>query len=298
MIKKIYILILLLISLAISGCISLAEERFSSFEAGASIQGAPVAVYTLDIGQGDAYLIRVGDEFTLIDTGDVEHRPVITRLLEKHKVNSLKRVIISHPHADHIGGMYAILKQIPVESVYDNGYAFPSTVYKTYAKQISLRNIPRNKLRAGDSIDLGKGARLEILGPQEKAHYLPDGKSDANNDSIVARLVYKEFSMLFTGDMEKIEEEEVLLSQRNKLKATVLKVGHHGSVTSSTSAFLREVRPKAAVISVGLGNEYNHPHKEVIHRFEEHGIKVFRTDEDGEIEITTDGEKWSVKTER
>lgn len=257
-----------------------------------------IHIYTLDIGQGDAHLIQVGDEYTLIDSADVSERRRIGFLLKERGVKVLKRVIITHPHTDHLGGMYALINKIPIEAVYDNGYSYPSTAYKTYLKNIKEKKIPLTILRKGDMVELGGNTKLLIMAPGTEQHFLANGKSDANNDSIVAKLIYHDFSMLFTGDAEIIEEKEMLQDYANDLQSTILKVGHHGSNSSTSALFLAAVNPQAAVISVGLGNSYKHPHQGVLKRLTKNNIPIYRTDEDGTIHITTDGYHWNIKKER
>lgn len=294
-IKLILMLLLLAFSFFVYGCTSPAK---TILEKPAGSITPLIDIYTLDVGHGDAHLIKVGEEFTLIDSGDVEHRDTIVRLLKKYKVKALKNVIITHPHTDHLGGMYAIFQQFPIDALYDNGRAYPSTAYKTYMKQMSLKGLERKVSRVGDSIDLGQGVSLKVFAPTDTVHLLANGKFDANNDSIVAKLVYKDFSMLFTGDAESIEEEEILRSYKKELASTILKVGHHGSKTSSTEAFVKAVNPEAAVISVALADDYKHPHPKTIELLKKHKIKVYRTDEDGTIHIATDGINWTAEVER
>lgn len=268
--------------------------------------GESLDVYTLDIGQGDAHLIKIGDEYTLIDTGDVDHREAIVKQLKALHVNRLKNVIITHPHADHLGGFYAIAKAIPIKNVYDNGFEAKSTVYKTYRKELNKMGITPKALRKGDIVTLGDGAVFEVYAPWDTELTDKKGKADLNNNSIVGKLVAGKFSMLFTGDAEKEEEARLIKEENTKLSSRVLKVGHHGSKTSSSKDFIRSVRPEIAVISCGLHNDYGHPHKESLQRLLNDGkavsptksITIYRTDTMGQIHIHTNGDSWSVTTER
>lgn len=257
-------------------------------------------VYTLDIGQGDAHLIKVGDEYTLIDTGDVDHRDSLIALLKKYNVKSLKNIIITHPHADHMGGFYALIKAgIPIGHVYDNGMEAGTSVYKTYLKNITTKKIPHSALYKGMTVDLGQGAQFIVYAP-EQGKYIKDnkGQPDPNDNSIVGKLVFGKFSMLFTGDASRAEENKLIMEENTKLSSRVLKVGHHGSAGSSQKDFLRSVRPESAVISVGLHNDYGHPTSQALQRLAAENIMVYRTDTQGTIRIHTDGNTWNITTER
>lgn len=257
-------------------------------------------VYTLDIGQGDAHLIKVGDEYTLIDTGDVDHRDDLIALLKKYNVKSLKNVIITHPHADHMGGFYALIKAgIPIGHVYDNGMEAGTSVYKTYLKNITAKKIPHSALYKGMTVDLGQGAEFIVYAPEE-GQYIKDnkGQPDPNDNSVVGKLVFGKFSMLFTGDASRAEENKLIKEENTKLSSRVLKVGHHGSASSSQKDFLRSIRPESAVISVGMHNDYGHPTSQALQRLAAENIMVYRTDTQGTIRIHTDGNTWSITTDR
>lgn len=257
-------------------------------------------VYTLDIGQGDAHLIKVGDEYTLIDTGDVDHRDSLVAQLKKYNVKSLKNVIITHPHSDHLGGFHALIDAgIPIEHVYDNGMKYKTSVYNTYAKDTDKKNLKRIGLYKGMTVDLGKDAQFVVYAPEE-GQYIMDkkGQPDPNDNSIVGKLVFGKFSMLFTGDASRAEENKLIKEENTKLFSRILKVGHHGSASSSQKDFIRSVRPEKAVISVGLHNDYGHPTREALDRLAAENVMVYTTARQGTIRIHTDGNTWQVTTER
>lgn len=257
-------------------------------------------VYTLDIGQGDAHLIKVGDEYTLIDTGDVDHRDSLVAQLKKYNVKSLKNVIITHPHSDHLGGFHALIDAgIPIEHVYDNGMKYKTSVYNTYAKDTDKKNLKRIGLYKGMTVDLGKDAQFVVYAPEE-GQYIMDkkGQPDPNDNSIVGKLVFGKFSMLFTGDASRAEENKLIKEENTKLFSRILKVGHHGSASSSQKDFIRSVRPEKAVISVGLHNDYGHPTREALDRLAAEYFMVYTTARQGTIRIHTDGNTWQVTTER
>lgn len=295
--------------LAISGC-GIATSSAGSTGNGGSSANLPSAngktvngsldVMTLDIGQGDAHLIKVGDNYTLIDTGDVDHRDSIVAQLKALHVTTLKNVIITHPHSDHLGGFVAIANAgIKIEHVYDNGMDYSSSVYRTYVKTVNRLKIPRDALFKGAVLDLGNGATFTVYAPW-KDGYLTDkkGQPDPNNNSIVGKLVFGKFSMLFTGDASRDEENRLIKEENTKLSSRILKVGHHGSGSSSQTDFLRSVRPEIGVISEALHNDYGHPNPQTMKRLAAEHITVYQTATQGRITIHTDGSTWNVTTEK
>lgn len=257
--------------------------------------GDKLIIRMLDIGQGDAFLLEKDGKFAMIDTGDVEHREALVKYLHEYGVKELSNVIITHPHADHMGGMKAVFDNIKVDNIYDDGVPTNTNTYKTYLKNIKTKNIPFHIPKAGETIALFDGVDFHVAGPVSE---ITDqkGRPDLNNNSIVGKLTYGDFSMLFTGDAEK-EEESAILKSGFGLKSDVLKVGHHGSRTGTTPSFLKAVTPKEAFISCGQGNDYGHPHKETMTKLENAGIHIFRTDRDGTVTLTTDGSTYQIAKE-
>ena len=256
-------------------------------------------IKVLDIGQGDAILIRTADQTIFIDTGDLDEHPKIEAALKKENVKTVDKLIITHPHADHLGGASVLFKNCEVKAVYDNGEPTTAKFYRDYLKTIKSKN---KALVAGDVLDFGGGVSFHVLSPTAqmvKEGGKKNGKPNLNINSIVGRLEYGDFTMLFTGDAEK-ETENSTLSRHSAadLKSLVLKAPHHGSKTSSTVAFLKATAPEVVVISCGAGNDYGHPHKEVLERYKKFNIKVYRTDQGGTIAITSDGKAYSVKEEK
>lgn len=258
--------------------------------------GSQLTVRMLDIGQGDAFLLEKDGKFVMIDTGDIEHRDQIVALLHKYKVKEISKIIITHPHADHLGGMNAIFKNFKVDAIYDDGMPAGTGSYKNYLKQIKEKKIPYHVLKAGDEVDFFDGVKFNVLGPV-KVIKDQKGNSDFNNNSIVGRLTYGSFSMMFTGDAEQ-EEEKTILGKGGTLKSDVLKVGHHGSRTSTSPAFLKAVSPKNAFISCGQGNDYGHPHKVTIDKLEKAKVQIYRTDRNGTVTLTSDGSSYRIEKER
>lgn len=295
-------LAVLLLSLSLTAAFSACGSAASSASSGGAKTstsakgGSQLIVRMLDIGQGDAFLLEKDGKFVMIDTGDIEHRDQIVALLHKYKVKEISKIIITHPHADHLGGMNAIFKNFKVDAIYDDGMPAGTGSYKNYLKQIKEKKIPYHVLKAGDEVDFFDGVKFNVLGPV-KVIKDQKGNSDFNNNSIVGRLTYGSFSMMFTGDAEQ-EEEKTILGKGGTLKSDVLKVGHHGSRTSTSPAFLKAVSPKNAFISCGQGNDYGHPHKVTIDKLEKAKVQIYRTDRNGTVTLTSDGSSYRIEKER
>lgn len=275
--KKFFILMLMIFALICSGCSSNNNNTNSNNE---------VKIEFLDIGQGDASLIYTKDEVIMIDTGDVDERDRLEKLLKERNISTIDKLIITHPHADHIGGAYVVFKNVNVKEVYDNGDATTSKTYQTYLKNIKQKNIAYHQLKAGDTVDFGDGVSFKVFSPTEK---MIKNDDDLNNNSIVGQLRYKDFTMLFTGDSERDAEQNMVKSYGNELQSDVLKSPHHGSRTSSSDDYLKTVKAKDVIISLAADNEYGHPHKQTLDRYKKYNMNVYRTDQDGTITITTDG---------
>ena len=255
-------------------------------------------VHFLDVGQGDSELIRIpmADSYfnILIDAGDYSHADAVVAYLENAGVERLDAVVATHPHADHIGAMATVLNRFEIGEFYMPIVAESQTpTTKAYEKMLDVlleKNIPVTTLFSGAYIDVPVGASAEVFAPQKDFAY-----EDLNNYSAVIRITYGKTSFLFTGDAEK-ESEEWMLSQNFDLSAQVLKVGHHGSSSSTTQAFLNAVAPQYAVISCETGNSYGHPHKETITALQTFGCEILRTDQMQTIIIESDGDALNVLT--
>lgn len=268
---------LMIFALICSGCSSNNNNTNSNNE---------VKIEVLDIGQGDASLIYTKDEVIMIDTGDVDERDRLEKLLKERNISTIDKLIITHPHADHIGGAYVVFKNVNVKEVYDNGDATTSKTYQTYLKNIKQKNIAYHQLKAGDTVDFGDDVSFKVFSPTEK---MIKNDDDLNNNSIVGQLRYKDFTMLFTGDSERDAEQNMVKSYGNELQSDVLKSPHHGSRTSSSDDYLKTVKAKDVIISLAADNEYGHPHKQTLDRYKKYNMNVYRTNQDGTITITTDG---------
>ncbi len=267
----------------------------SLLAAGAGSAGAGsgrLAVHFIDVGQGDSILVQAPSGKTmLIDGGPADASARLVACLEAEKVSGIDVLVATHPHADHIGGLAEVLRTFPVDLVVDSGKVHTTATYERFLTLIDQKNIRFRLGRAGDRIDLGPGLDAEILHPSEP---LPENMNDC---SIVIRLRYGKVGFLFTGDAER-EAEGAMLDSGADLSATVLKVAHHGSRTSSSPWFLEAVKPTVAVIMVGAGNSYGHPHRMTLLNLQDYMDRVYRTDLDGDVVMTTDGTTFEVRTAR
>ncbi|MBS4022985.1 MAG: MBL fold metallo-hydrolase [Dethiobacter sp.] len=242
-------------------------------------------VHFIDVGQGDAILVQTPTQNILIDGGDRGN--TVVNYLRNLGVNSLDVVIGTHPHADHIGGLINVMQSIPVKEVIDPGVVHTTKTFEDYLTLIDEKNIIFTEGRAGMSRDLGGGAKMEIL------HPVSPSSRHLNDASIVVKITFGEVSFMLTGDAEQAAENQIR-SRGYDLNSTVLKVGHHGSRTSTITAFLNAVKPEVAVIMSGKNNTYGHPHQETLAKLTEAGVKTYRTDLHGTIVITTDGQTYDI----
>lgn len=247
-------------------------------------------VHFIDVGQADSALIECDGETMMIDGGNVADSNVVAAYLKKEDVTELNYVVCSHAHEDHVGGLSGALSVTKADNIYAPKTEANTKAYKNFKKKAEEQNVEIKHPNVGDEIQLGSST-VEFLGPVDE-----NGK-DLNSTSIVLKITYGNTSFLFTGDAESDEEEEILNSGAD-LKSTVLKVGHHGSRTSTSYPFLREVMPQYAVISVEKGNSYGHPNEETLSKLSDAGVEVYRTDESGDIVMTSDGNNISITTSK
>ena len=281
--KKFKILLLILILIIVLGFVFLFCLKNSLADSEKILE-----VDFLDIGQGDSILIKTtNDQNILIDGGS--DRTVIKRLSEELRWwdKTIDLMILTHPHDDHVGGLNDVISHYKVKKILYTGVVHNAPAYINWLNLIKDNNIPLIIISHLQTINLSEDCKLEIIYPFNDL----SGKEvdNLNNSSIIAKLVYKNTSFLFTGDAE-IEQEQELLKSNIDLSADVLKVCHHGANTSSPEDFLKAVNPKIAVIQVGKDNKFNHPSRRVIKRMERMGIEIFRNDLEGTVRLFSDGD--------
>jgi competence protein ComEC len=251
---------------------------------------ADLAVVFLDVGQGDAIWVEAPGGRTMLIDGGPDGRHVV-RFLGR-RARRIDLVMLSHPHADHVGGVVSVLQNFEVGAVLDAGYPHPTSVYRDFLREVESRRIPYRRARGGMVVELGPDVTAHVLWPPRP---FVEGRSAANENSVVVRIVYGAAAFLLPGDVEQIAES-ALAVMGDRIRSRVLKVPHQGSRTSSSEAFLDAVRPEIAVLSVGRGNRYGHPHAEVLARYAQRGVALYRTDRDGAVTVTSDGRGVWVRT--
>ncbi len=251
-------------------------------------------VYYIDVGQGDSELIRSGSTTVLIDAGEKEYGKTVCSFIKSLGIEKLDYVIASHPHADHIGGMAEVIKEFDIGRIIvprvSDELIPTSTVYENFLDAVREKSMKLTPAKQGTVYQLD-GSELEILAP------VSDDYSDLNDFSVVCRITDGNNSFLFTGDASKPAENDIIDSGED-ISADVLKVGHHGSSTSSGKNFLEAVQPAVCVISCGTGNSYGHPNEEAMNRLKAFTDKIYRTDLDGTVVIYSDGDQLYIKTEK
>ncbi|MCS7151169.1 MAG: MBL fold metallo-hydrolase [Endomicrobia bacterium] len=251
--------------------------------------------FLIDTGPGRGMVVQESEPGTLITEIDAGQE-VIVPYLERYKIN-LDGIVITHPHTDHFGGTRSIL-----EAGFVPKWFMDAKLETSHPEYLSLLNtIYRMKInykiaKSQQKIQLDPEVDIEILGPIQRYRSETVDRAD-NNSSIVIKLTYRNFSVLFTADIETFAEMD-LLEYRDKLKSTILKVPHHGSFTSTSEPFLDHVSPEVAIISCGRGNPFGHPHQVTLEKLNQRGIKIYRTDQNGNITVFSDGLTYSVHTER
>ncbi|ERN52152.1 ComEC/Rec2 family competence protein [Alkalihalophilus marmarensis] len=261
---------------------------------GTSIAGASsnLQVHFIDVGQGDAILVKLPNgEHMLVDAGDNHYGETVVNYIQNQNIASLDYVVGTHPHADHIGGLDDVINRFLIGEVYlPNATATTQTYYDVLTaidqKGLSITRAREGLTLLNTTVD-GKNLSISMIAP------IRDSYSNINDYSAVIRIVYGSTSFLLTGDAEHLSEND-MLSSNAPLASSILKVGHHGSSTSTTASFLDRVNPSAAIISVGANNRYGHPNQSTIDRLQARGISIYRTDLNGSIVFTTSGSGWLV----
>ena len=279
--KQKLISLFLLLSLLLCGC---AQTQVTTTPP--AVSGDGLTVHYIDVGQADSILLECGGEFMLIDGGNRDDGQLVVSYLEQQGVSELSTVVCTHAHEDHVGGLPSVLAVYPTEKVYAPTKTYSSKIFDDFLYYVDQQRLEVLIPSPGETFSLGE-AQVLVLGPVKSY-------AEPNDTSIVLRVDYGESAFLFTGDMETTAENDMLdhwESQPGLMQVDVLKVGHHGSNTSTGYRFLHEVNPTYGVIPVGTDNSYGHPHDEPMSRLNQAGVTLFRTDELGHVLATTDGKE-------
>lgn len=300
---KFFVLVMALVIL-FTGCSSQTPtEQDNSISAGTEVSNHPddmflsstipaqstFEIHFIDVGQGDAVLVLCDGNAMLIDGGESSESSKIYAYLQAHNIDFLDYIVATHAHSDHIGGLSGALNYASVGMALCPVTSYTSKAFNSFVKYLDAQGVSITVPTPGLSFSLGS-ASVQVLGPQKEY-------DNPNDTSIVMRIVYGNTSFLFTGDAERTAEADILEAGYD-LSATVLKVGHHGSDTSTSYPFLREIMPEFAVIQVGTGNLYGHPAENTLSKLRDAGVKIYRNDLQGTIICTSDGEKVSFSTEK
>lgn len=241
-------------------------------------------VYFIDVGQADSILITNQDESMLIDAGNNEDGEQVIEFIKEKGITKLHYVIGTHPHEDHIGGLDNVINEFEIDNILLPDITTNTKTFEDLVDAIANKNLEITNPDIGEKFELGE-SEFEI-----KSTIID--KTNLNLSSLVIRLEFGNTSFLFMGDAETENEKSCIWEQ-----ATVLKVGHHGSTTSSSAKFLKKVQPEISVIMVGKDNDYGHPKQEILNRLKNINTQIYRTDEDGTILIISDGNECKVQTE-
>jgi len=241
-----------------------------------------IVTHFIDVGQGDCILIQVNNKNLLIDSGTSDSKYKLIRYLKRNNITKLDYVIATHPHEDHIGGMAKIIKTFDIGAFYAPKALSSTQVFVDMVMALRGKKLKINIAKPNISLNLGPNTSCTILSPNKTTY------ENTNNYSCVIKISYKNSTYLFTGDIENQAEQEIMANGYD-LKSQVLKIGHHGSKTSSSQEFLNKVSPKIAIISCGTDNSYGHPHNETLDKLKKLNCIVYRTDLDKNIVLISDG---------
>lgn len=285
--KRLSIFILALV-LTLTSVLSITNDNVSFAAKQGTAKTEKLKVHYIDVGQGDSIFIQLPNgQTSLIDGGPGSSSKTVVNYLKKQNVKKIDYLVVTHPHEDHIGGLPEVIKNFDIGKIYMPDVTHTTKAFENLLVAIKNKGKKITITKAGDVLIDEKNIKYEALAPNS------DSYDNLNNYSIVLKLKYKNNAFLFMGDAEKPSEDEILAAGYD-IKADVIKVGHHGSNSSSGGKFITNVSPKHAVVSCGKGNSYGHPHKETVNRFIGNNIKLYRTDRDGTIVFTSDGDKIAV----
>ena len=277
--KKIRIVLLICLCLLVVGCANPFVESDDKTSV-STFSGDTLRVNYIDVGQGDSIFIQLPNKETmLIDAGEAYEADNVINYLNNLGIKKIDYVVGTHPHTDHIGGLEEVINTFDVGTIYMPKVSSNSKTFEDLLTTISNKGLKVKTAKSGVVVLSEDNLKLEFIAPNS------DNYSNLNNYSAVLKLTYLDNTFLFMGDAETLSEDEITYD----VDADVIKVGHHGSDSSSSVEFVKKVSPEYAIIMVGEGNSYNHPYQSIIDRYESVGAKVLRTDLDGNIVCDSDG---------
>ena len=286
--KKIRIVCLIVLSVLVVGCSSSFVETDNKTSI-STFSEDTLRVNYIDVGQGDSIFIELPNKETmLIDAGEAYEVDKVINYLNNLGIKTIDYVVGTHPHTDHIGGLESVINTFDIGSIYMPNAISTSKTYEDLLTTISNKNLKVKTAKSGVVVLNEDNLKLEFIAPNS------DNYSNLNNYSAVLKLTYLDNTFLFMGDAEVLSEDEIT----SEVKADVIKVGHHGSDSSSSVEFVKKVNPEYAIIMVGEGNSYNHPYQSIINRYLSMNTKVLRTDLDGNIICDSDGVDVSCKGDK
>lgn len=277
-----FISIIIIFSLLITGCstkISTSSNNIIKEDINDKL-----IIHYINVGQGDSELIQYKGKNMLIDSGPFSSKNILMKYLKSAGIKKLDYVIVTHPHEDHIGNMSDIIKEFEISEFIAPKISPNSSTYSSMIKNLKSKKLKITIAKPSYNINLHPDLKCEIIAPNNTTY------DNINNYSVVSKLTYKNTSFLFTGDAENSSENEMIQKNYN-LKANIIKLGHHGSNTASSTKFLKKVNPSVAIISCAKKNKYNHPSPETVKKLKNMNIKLYRTDIDGNIVLFTDGDE-------
>lgn len=276
---------LVIVIFSFAGCANTKNSSTSNSQTNSVNQGI-IKINYIDVGQGDSILVQVNGKNLLIDAGPNDSTDKLMSYLSKQNIKKLDFVVATHPHEDHIGAMDSVIKKYDIGEFYAPKKMTTTKTFENMVNALKSKNIKINTATAGKNLDLGKNVRCEMIAPNNTNY------ENLNNYSVVIKITYGNSKFLFTGDAEKLSEKEIL-SKNYDISCDVLKLGHHGSSSSSSKDFLDKASPKIAIVSCGKNNDYGHPHRETLTEMKKRNVQVYRTDVDGSILLVSDGKKIS-----
>lgn len=293
--KKFIAAVLTVMSLSVlSACDELTnllnnEEGISGGTADITSDKADFVSHYIDVGQGDSEFLELPNGQTmLIDASTKDQSDTIIEYIESKGYSSIDYVVATHPHADHIGGMAAVIEHFDIGTIYMPNAETSTKTFENLLETIQDKGLKIKTAKVGLSVLDTADLDIEMLAPVQNSY------SNLNNYSAVVKVTYKDTTFLYMGDAETDVEEEITAD----VSADVIKVGHHGSDTSSSQGFVERVSPKYAIMEVGANNSYGHPKSEIVERWENSGATVYRTDLNGNIIVASDGQNITVSTEK